>query len=264
MRVISVLNFKGGTGKTSVVLGLGHAIAQAGYDVLILDGDRQRNTTWTLLGQDMTPTLSDVMTGKCQMADAIRESRENLYVVPSDTDLEKVGTYLKDHRKSYYTIAKQLETLDPQPYMVLIDHPGAFSTVMEALLLASHEMLIPCELEPYSVQGLFDMFRKLQDELEDHTLSNSGIIPYNANFTRGMTKQYINELREEFGELVLDVVNTDVNVSYAQSEQLTIFEYETKHKIRSRAAADFRRLAERFLPVEETVKIKALEVPGEQ
>jgi cellulose biosynthesis protein BcsQ len=78
-----------------------------------------------------------------------------------------------------------------------------------------------------------------------------------------MTKQYIDELREEFGELVLDVVSTDINVSYAQSEQLSIFEYEAKHKIRSRAAADFRKLAERFLPIEETIKLQALEVANE-
>jgi chromosome partitioning protein len=260
MRQISILNFKGGTGKSSVVINLAHAVAMAGYDVLILDGDRQRNTTWTLLGNDVIPTLADVMTGRCQLADAIKESRENLYVVPSDTDLEKVGTYLKDHRKAYYAVAKQLETLDPQPYLVLIDQAGAYSTVMESLLLASHEMLIPCELEPYSVQGLFDMFRKLKEELEDHTLSNSGIIPYNANFTRVMTKQYIDELREEFEDLVLDTVSTDINVSYAQSEQLTIFEYEAKHKIRSKAASDFRRLAARFLPIEETVQMKALKV----
>jgi len=250
MRIVSVLNFKGGTGKSSTTINLAHAIAMSGRDVLILDGDRQRNTTWTLLGDDITPTLSDVMIGKCQLADAIKESRENLYVVASDTHLEKVGTYLKDHRKAYYTVAKQLETLDPQPYLVLIDHPGAYSTVMEALLLASNEMLIPCELEPYSVQGLFDMFQKLQEELEDHALTNSGIIPYNANFSRVMTKQYINELREEFGDLVLDVISTDINVSYAQSEQLSIFEYETKHKIKSRAAEDFRKLARRFLPAE--------------
>lgn len=93
------------------------------------------------------------------------------------------------------------------------------------------------------------MFQKLQEELEDHALTNSGIIPYNANFSRVMTKQYINELREEFGNLVLDVVSTDINVSYAQSEQLSIFEYEAKHKLKSRAAADFRKLASRFLPV---------------
>jgi len=263
MRVISVLNFKGGTGKSSTVINLAHAVAMSGRDVLILDGDRQRNTTWTLLKDDVTPTLADVMTGKCQMADAIKEARDNLYVVPSDTDLEKVGTYLKDHRKAYYTVAKQLETLDPQPYLVLIDHPGAYSTVMESLLLASHEMLIPCELEPYSVQGLFDMFHKLKEELEDHTLSNSGIIPYNANFSRIMTKQYIDELREEFGDLVLDVVSTDINVSYAQSEQLTIFEYEAKHRIKSRASADFHKLAQRFLPASNTVSTEALEVANE-
>jgi len=78
-----------------------------------------------------------------------------------------------------------------------------------------------------------------------------------------MTRQYVEELREEFGDLVLDIMNTDVNVSYAQSEQLTIFEYEAEHKTKTRAAADFRRLAQRFLPAADAVNVAVLEVAGD-
>ena len=199
----------------------------------------------------MSPNLVDVMRGEVPLSKTIRQVRDHLFLVPSHTDLEKVSTFLKEHRRAYYTVRNQLQALEQKPYIVLIDHAGAYSTVMEALLLASSEMLIPCELEPYSVQGLFDMFAKLQQELEDHALVNAGIIPYNTNYSRKMTQQYIDELREEFGDLVTQPISTDINVSYAQSNQMTLFEYEKANKIRSQAAKDFRLLAKRFIPREE-------------
>src|SRR6266852_4067184 len=183
MRKISLLNFKGGTGKTSVAENLGHALARTGATVVVIDGDRQSNTTTTLLGKRVNPSLSDVLTGKVKLTDAIYEARDNLYVIPSDTNLDHVATYLKDHHRAYNTLRKSLDQLQGVDF-VLVDQAGAFSPVMDALLIASDEMLIPCELEPYAVQGLFDMFNKLKRELEDHELRNAGIIPYNTNMSK--------------------------------------------------------------------------------
>ncbi len=246
MRRISILNFKGGTGKTSVAENLGHALARMGKTVFVIDGDRQSNTTTTLLGKRVSPSLTDVLSGKVPLTDAIYEARENLFVIPSDTNLDHVATYLKDHHRSYYTLRKSLEELQANVDFVLIDQAGAFSPVMDALLIASDEMLIPCELEPYAVQGLFDMFEKLKNELQQE-LRNSGIIPYNTNMSKGMTGAYLQELIDTFSELVIDPVRTDTAVPYAQSEKLTVFEYAEKHKIKSRAAEDFARIARSLL-----------------
>lgn len=242
MRRISLLNFKGGTGKSSVAQNLGHALARAGATVFVVDGDRQSNTTTTLLGKRVSPSLGDVIRGDVQLTDAIYEARENLYVIPSDTDLDHVATHLKDHHRAYNTLRNSLEALEGQVDFVLFDQAGAFSPVMDALLIASIEMLIPCELEPYAVQGLFDMFNKLKSELGQE-LRNSGIIPYNTDMSRKMTGAYLQELIDTFDELVLDLVRTDTSVPYAQSEGLTVFEYAVQHKVKSRAAEDFTRLA---------------------
>ncbi len=246
MRRISILNFKGGTGKTSVAENLGHALARQGKTVFVIDGDRQSNTTTTLLGKRVNPSLSDVIRGNVQLTEAIYEARPNLYVIPSDSNLDQVSTHLKEHRKAYNTLRKSLDTLDGQVDFVLFDQAGAFSPVMEALLIASNEMLIPCELEPYAVQGLFDMFSKLKHELEEE-LKNSGIIPYNTDMSKKMTGAYLQELLDTFGDLVTDPVRTDTAVPYAQSEGLTVFEYAERHKVKSRAAEDFARLARYFL-----------------
>ncbi len=252
MRRISILNFKGGTGKTSVTENLSHALARLGKTVLVIDGDRQSNTTTTMLGQRASPSLTDVLEGRAKLTEAIYEARPNLFVVPSDTDLDRANKYIRDNPRSYYRLRDSLTRLTTEGIdLVLIDQAGAFSTVMEVLLVACDEMLIPCELEPYAVQGLFDMFSKLKSELDDHELRNSGIIPYNTDMTKKMTGAYIAELRETFGDhLITAAIRTDTAVPYAQSQKLTVFEYAEKFKVKSRAAEDFTHLAERLLAQE--------------
>ena len=118
-----------------------------------------------MLGKRVTPSLADVLTGKVDLTDALYEARENLYVIPSDSNLDHVSTYLKDHHRAYSTLRRSLDQLEGRVDFVLFDQAGAFSPIMDALLIASDEMLIPCELEPYAIHGLFDMFNKLKHEL---------------------------------------------------------------------------------------------------
>lgn len=242
MRSYSVLNFKGGTGKSSVVENLADAFCRQGKRVLVLDGDRQRNSSSTLLRGDREPTLADVIEGRKELASAIVEAKPYLYVVPGSGDLDVTSSYVVMHRKSYYVVKKELANLQGID-VVLIDHAGAFTPVMEALLLASEAMLIPCELEPYAVSGLFDMFRKLEDNLTDHSLQNAGIIPYNIDLRYGMTRQYLADLKKEFGDLITAPVRTDALVRNAQSLKMTVLEYEETYHEKSRAAEDFRGLA---------------------
>lgn len=246
-RVISLLNFKGGTGKSSLAENLSHALALAGHRVLVIDADRQSNASTTLLGGQESPTLTDVLMKHARLQEAIRQARENLYVVPADTNLDQASRHIvaADPRRGYYTLRDALAQLTDFEYC-LIDHAGAYTPVMEAALLASSEMLIPCELESYAVQGLFSMFEKLQDALSDHEIRNSGIIPYNVDLRYAMARQYLRELRETFNDLVTASVRTDATVPRAQSVRQTVFEYDAKSKV----AEDFRTLAEDLIAEE--------------
>ena len=244
-RRVSILNFKGGTGKSSLIENLSYALALRGRRVLVIDCDRQHNSSTTLLAMDPEPpTLTHVLKKEAQITQAIRSARERLDVIPSDTDLDTASSYLLIHHQAFNLLKKA--TLQLEYDYILYDHAGAYTPVMEAALLASDEMLIPCELEAYAVQGLFNMFEKLRETLEDHEIKNSGIIPYAIDQRFGITKQYLEELGEEFGELLLPAIRTDANITLAQSHQKTIFEFEAQEKIRSRAADDFRTLAERI------------------
>ncbi len=244
-RRISILNFKGGTGKSSLVENLSYGLALRGRRVLMIDCDRQHNSSTTLLANaPEPPTLTQVLKKEAQITDAIRPARERLDVIAADTDLDTASSYLLIHHQAFNVLRKATLQLDYD--YIFYDHAGAYTPVMEAALLASDEMLIPCELEAYAVQGLFDMFEKLRETLEDHEIKNSGIIPYAIDLRFNITKQYLEELEQEFNGLLLPPIRTDSSITLAQSHQETIFEYEARERIRSRAADDFRALAERI------------------
>jgi chromosome partitioning protein len=279
MKVISMVNFKGGTGKSSLCENLGYALSQQGKTVLVIDGDRQRNSTTTLLGGQYTdPTIKEVIEGQSDLEDAIAQAhyrdlvsedpdneennvyedriRNNFSIVPSHSDLEKASVFLSANRKAFYTVRYALRDLKNQPDIVFIDHAGAYSPVMETLLLASDGVIIPCELEPYCVRGMFDMYQKLKSELPDHELANYGVVPYAINRSKAMTGQYLEELQEAFGDLVIQSVCTDANVPKAQSCFETIFEYRPRPGMRSfqsPSQEDFRKLAQKVLDIIEVM-----------
>jgi chromosome partitioning protein len=249
MRVISILNFKGGTGKSSLAENLSYALTLAGQRVLVIDADRQGNASSTLLARRAIPTLTQVIQEVIPLEQAIFQAREHLYVVPSDSDLDKASSFLNATPEARDTLKDALEALTTFEY-VFIDHAGAYTPVMQAALFASGEMLIPCELEPYATQGLFSMFDKLKKTLRKHVIRNAGIIPYNVDLRYTMSRQYLKELRETFGDLITAPIRTDSTVPRAQSVKKTVFEYDPK----SRVAEDFRTLADDLIAEAQEVK----------
>lgn len=254
MRSISLLNFKGGIGKSTLAVNLGHALARSGQRVLVIDMCLQGNTsTGTLLGGLETPTVTNVLKREAKLSDAIKKAKENLWVVPSDYELDTAATYITSRRQAYYTLRDALKEVEHDFDFVFFDHSPSYDAVTEAGLLASNEMIIPCELMPYSVQGLFIIFKKLEDTLTDHTLVNSGIVPMNVDMRYAMTAQYLAELKEQFGDFITPSIRTDALLPKSQSLQKTIFEYEESTKEKSRAARDFELLAHHILTVKEAV-----------
>jgi len=238
VRSISVLNFKGGVGKSTLATNLGHALALRGVPVLIIDCDLQANAS-TLLPEPTTPTLTDVLMGRAVLPDAIRPARENLWIVPADKNLDQAAKHVaSEGMRGYYRLRKGLEGARDFD-VILFDHSPSYSAVTEAALLASTEMLVPCELAAFAIEGLLQMFEKLEETLVAHTLTLSGIVPFKLDRRIKMHLSYLDDLKETFGEKVLPAIRTDSVVGRAQSLHRTVFEYDDA----SKAAEDFRLVA---------------------
>lgn len=238
MRCISIINFKGGVGKSSLAMNLAHLLTLRGYQVLLIDCDLQANSS-SLLATSEPPTLTHFLQGQAQLSAVVRPAREGLYVIPSDRDLNIAAAYIHARRSAYYTLRDAVWQVHGCDF-VLFDHAPGYTPVTEAALLASREILIPCELEPFAVQGLFNMFQKLEQTMSDHRLTTTGIIPWKVDRRYLMTIKYLSDLKKAFGQLVAPLVRSDATIPRAQSIAQTIFEYNPK----CRAAQDIAELAE--------------------
>ncbi len=244
-RVESILNFKGGIGKTTTVINLSDYMARAGMNVVVIDGDRQRNLSTIVPGyrqdQDFPRTLKEVIEGDVSLFDALIEARPGLYVCPSHRSLEKATKYLQvSGRKTQKHLAYEIANLNGID-IVLIDHSPSYTPLTDALLLASTGMIIPLELEAFAMEGLIDMIAKLTESLDEleHSVAITGIVPCNLDFTKTMTTTYLTSLRERFKDKVLPYIRTDTQISRSQSVYQTVFEYN-QH---SKAVEDYAALA---------------------
>ena len=243
MRKISVLNFKGGVGKTSFVINVSHRLAMSGYNVLVVDCDLQANAS-TLLADPHKPTLLDVIRETATAEDAIQNARTNLDVLPSNGDLDKAAPYIiSSGSDGYYILKNQIDALERmQVYdYVLFDHSPSYSAVTESALLASNEMIVPCELGTFSIEGLIQMIDKLTVTLSKrgHAIAISGVVPCKYNATISMHEIYLKDLRETFSDELLPIVRQDSTIGKSQHFHQSVFEYNPK----SKAAEDFTQIA---------------------
>ena len=179
MRQISILNFKGGTGKTSLVTNLAYALTQQKQRVLLVDCDLQANAS-SLLPEQRNPTLTHVLKGDASFSDAIQTARENLDILPADTKLNTAANHIvATGIQAYNTLRRAARNLEGYDFL-LFDHSPNYTSITETALLASNEMLIPCELAPYAVSGLINMITKLTETLGDldHEVDITGIVPF--------------------------------------------------------------------------------------
>src|SRR5437868_6195861 len=164
MRRISILNFKGGVGKTSIAINLAYALSLRDKRVIIIDCDRQRNAS-SLLSEAFSPTLLEVLLGQAPLKRAIYKARPNLFIVPAHSDLEKAATHIQSSGpRTLKLLRYSVQELTGYDY-IFFDHAPSYSKLTDAALFASNEMLIPVQLEPFSIEGLLDMIQKLTQTL---------------------------------------------------------------------------------------------------
>lgn len=95
MKRISILNFKGGVGKTSISTNAAHKLAIMGHKVLLVDCDIQANASNLIPQNERKPvTLTHVLKGEATFEDAMQRARDNLYLIAADMNLDKAANHI--------------------------------------------------------------------------------------------------------------------------------------------------------------------------
>ena len=161
MRVIAIMNQKGGVGKTTSSVNISAGLARQGKKVLLLDLDSQGNSS-SHLGIEVyggMPTIYQVFAGEKRLDQVCQLAKQNLWVAPANMDLAAVDMELVDAEGREFILRKALEQMSKAPdskgiEYVVMDCPPALNTVTINALTAATEMFIPVQPHYLSLQGL--------------------------------------------------------------------------------------------------------------
>ena len=241
-KVISLVNQKGGVGKTTTSINLSSSLGHLDKKVLLIDLDSQSNTT-TGLGIERAKikrSTYDVIMGACDIKDAIIKTPfKNLSVIPSVIDLAGAEIELMQisaqDRNFIMTeqLKKQIEKIKDRYDYILIDCPPALGILTLNALSASNSVLIPIQCEFYSLDGvnlLLKTILKVQKGVNPN-LEIEGVLLTMLDGRTLLGLEVVEDVRKFFNEKVFStIIPRLVKLVEAPSHGKPIIEYDPKSK----------------------------------
>ncbi len=237
MQIISVINQKGGVGKTTTVINLSAGLAQLEKKILVIDLDPQGNAT-TGLGlsnlSSSSETIYGVLNGTKKISEVIKKTKfNNLDIVTSNVDLSglevetagdnerafilktKLTAYLNDSRANYDYI--------------LIDCPPSLSLLTVMALVTSNSLLVPLQTEFFALEGVTQLIKtieRIKVNLNPN-LEIRGILLTMYDKRNKLSSQVEKEARDFFNEKVYStVIPRNVRLSEAPSHGMPVLIYD--------------------------------------
>ncbi|MEL6328556.1 MAG: ParA family protein [Planctomycetota bacterium] len=162
-RVIAMMNQKGGVGKTTTTVSLAAAFARAGRRTLVIDLDPQAHASMHLGVEpsEDVGSIYDLIIGGEASRCAV-EARENLWVVPGETDLAGAESELADASDRHARLRRGLDAMRGRFDFVLIDCPPSLGHLTLNGLVAAGEVIIPMQAHFLALQGVGKLLETVQ------------------------------------------------------------------------------------------------------
>ena len=235
-RVRLFLNFKGGTGKTSLSTSYAYRLAERGHRVLMVDLDSQGHATKCLgqEGSSVTRTLHDVLIRKVPLAEVtVATGMPGLDLVPSNLAMSTIDLALMPLAGREFRLRKALEEAGGAYDYVVMDAPPSFGLLNLNALMAASDLVIPVLADFLSYDGLRLLFETVQGLEEDlsHQLENIFIVVNAYNQTFKIAREALEALRAHYAEYLLgSVVRQCTKFAQASSEGWPIFAFDPDSK----------------------------------
>lgn len=230
------LNFKGGTGKTSLSTAYAFRLAERGYRVLVVDLDSQGHATKCLGldGDHFERTLADALINKTPLSEVLVPTGfPGLDLVPSNLSLSTVDLALMPLPAREFRLRKLLDEIEDEYDAVILDAPPSFGLLNLNALIASNVLVIPVLPDFLSFHGLkllFETVQSLDGDL-DHVLDHIFIVVNGFNATLKIAKEARGALFRHYRDFLLPAyVRQCSKFAQASGEGIPIFAYDSESK----------------------------------
>ncbi len=222
-KIFSVVNQKGGVGKTTTTINLATAIASSRNKVLIIDIDPQGNAS-TGIGvayNQRQKTIYEVLIGNCKVNDAIMPTKiKGLDVITATVDLSALEIEFADVKDKNYILKNKIEEISSEYDYIFIDCPPSLGVLTINTLTASDYVLIPMQCEFFSLEGLSHLLTTLElvKNNLNPTLKIAGIILTMHDRRNKLTEAVEIDVRNYLEDKVFkNIVPRNVKLSEAPS-----------------------------------------------
>ena len=254
-KIISLVNQKGGVGKTTSSINLAASLGYLKKKVLLVDLDPQGNTT-TGVGinkADIDKSIYDLITDKCNIKEAIVKTKfKNLCVLPAtinlagaDIELVEMGRNNPEFQKNGQ-LKKHLEETSEIFDYIIIDCPPSLGLLTSNALKASNSIIIPVQCEFFALEGIAQLLRTiaLSRKTLNPNLEIEGVLLTMLDNRTNLGLEVVEEIKSYFKEIVYDtIIPRLVRLSEAPGHGKPILAYDPQ----SRGTEAYLNLAEEVI-----------------
>ena len=263
-KIISVINQKGGVGKTTTVINLAAGLSMKGKKVLVIDLDPQGNATTGLGLSNATTsdmTIYNVLNGNKNIYEVVQKTDfANLNLISSNVDLSGLEVETAGDSRRAFKLKDELGSIlndsSPSYDYILIDCPPSLSLLTIMALVASDALVVPLQTEFFALEGLTQLMKtieRIRSNLNP-SLVIRGILLTMYDKRNKLSGQVEVEARNYFKEKVYStVVPRNVRLSEAPSHGIPVLLYD---KVCPGSKAYFK-FAEEFLDQDKQVESAA-------
>ena len=237
MQIISVINQKGGVGKTTTVINLAAGLAKQKKKILVIDLDPQGNAT-TGLGlsniENSKKTIYGVLNGSMTISEVIKKTEfKNLDIVTSNVDLSGLEVETAgDNERAFILkvkLAAYLNDSGASYDYILIDCPPSLSLLTVMALVSSNSLVVPLQTEFFALEGLTQLMKTIERIKVNLNpdLKIRGILLTMYDKRNKLSSQVEKEARDFFNEKVYStVIPRNVRLSEAPSHGMPVLSYD--------------------------------------
>ena len=235
-QIISVINQKGGVGKTTTVINLGTALSFRGKKILIIDLDPQGNATtgFGLSNNDDTKTIYDVLNNSTNFEEAIKDTKiSNLKLVSSNVDLSGLEVETASESRRAFLLKDKIENFINSSKnefdYIFIDCPPSLNLLTVMSLVVAKSLIVPLQAEFFALEGVSQLVKTI-DRVKlklNPSLEIRGVILTMFDKRNKLSTEVDNEARKFFSEKVYQtIIPRNVRLSEAPSHGIPILVYD--------------------------------------